>query len=101
MITLEMFKALCTFDRVTPLFLNFILGLGRKTKSFDEEFMACYHQFSAGEEAGRESLANNRDGDHNLDSNEKLQAQSYGQCIITSVLGANSFPPSQPRIIQS
>ena len=99
MITLEMFKALCTFDRVTPRFLDFILGLGRKTKSFDEDFIACYHQFSTGEEIRREALADNGDGDHGLDFNGKLQAQSYGQCIITIIYGANSFSPSHPKNI--
>ncbi|KAL2038549.1 hypothetical protein N7G274_008596 [Stereocaulon virgatum] len=41
-----MFKAICNFDRVTPRFLSIIFGLGRKTASFDENFMTCYRNFS-------------------------------------------------------
>ena len=84
MITLEIFKALCTFDQVIPQFLNLIFGLGRKTKSFDEDYMACYYQFSAGREVRSEALAEKRDQDHSQGSDEKLQAKSYGQGIFTS-----------------
>lgn len=83
-ITLEMFRALCTFDQIMPLFLNFIFGFGRKTKSFDEDYMACYHQFSTSEDARIEALSKNRDEIHSLDDNQKLRANSYGQCVLIS-----------------
>lgn len=82
-ITLEMFKAICTFDQITPWFLNFIFGFGRKTKSVDEDYMACYHQFFVGEEARSEAIEENRDKDHSQGDDEKLRAKSYGQWILT------------------
>lgn len=45
-ITPEMFKSICTFDRITPRFLNVIIGLGRKTASMDENYMTCHHQLN-------------------------------------------------------
>ena len=77
-----MFKALCTFDHITPRFLDFIFGLGRKTKSFDEDYMACYHHFSIDEEAGSETIAENRDESYSQGGDRKLRAKSHGQCIL-------------------
>lgn len=80
-ITLEMFKALCTFDQITPRFLKFIFGLGRKTKLFDEDYMACYHRFFAGDQARNKALAEKSDEAHSQGDDKKPRADSYGQCI--------------------
>jgi hypothetical protein len=41
-VTVEMFQAICILNRITPQFLKFIVGLGRKFSSWDEDFMTCY-----------------------------------------------------------
>jgi hypothetical protein len=41
-----MFEAICKTDRVAASFLKILMGLGRKRSSTDEDFMACYTQFS-------------------------------------------------------
>jgi len=41
-VTVEMFQAICILNRITPQFLKFVLGLGRKFSSWDEDFMTCY-----------------------------------------------------------
>ena len=73
-----MFKVLYNFNQITPRFLNFIFGLGRKTKSFDEDYMACYNQFSINQKAKSETLAENGDQSRSQYSEEKLGAKSYG-----------------------
>lgn len=41
-VTFEMFQTICASHQITPRFLNFVLGLGRKFTSWDEDFMSCY-----------------------------------------------------------
>jgi hypothetical protein len=81
-ITLEMFKAVCTFDQITPQFLHLIFGFGRKARSFDEDYMACYHQFSFNEKTKSETLVEESGEGHNLSDNQKTRVKSYGWCIL-------------------
>lgn len=80
-----MFKALCTNDQITPQFLRFIFGLGKKATSFDEDYMASYHEIYAREE-GRSEAAEKGNGDRKHGNDEKLRAEFYGQCIFLSPL---------------
>ncbi|KAI1737671.1 hypothetical protein F4680DRAFT_450635 [Xylaria scruposa] len=41
-ITVESFSVICDRARITPFFLHFIVGMGAKFSSKDEDFMACY-----------------------------------------------------------
>ena len=45
-ITVQMFKALCTFDQITPSFLNLVFGFCKRTSSSDENYMTCYCKIS-------------------------------------------------------
>lgn len=45
-VTLEMFQTICILHKITPHFLKFVLGLGRKFSSWDEDFMTCYSYIS-------------------------------------------------------
>lgn len=80
-ITLEMFKALCTFDQVMPRFLNLISGFGRKTKSTDEDYMVYYRQFSDRGEAVIEACKDNDKGKEDCPERDRRPA-SYGQCFL-------------------
>lgn len=75
-----MFKAICTYDQIAPQFLNFVLGLGRKTKSFDENYMSCYHLFSDDEKSG--ITRSKRQNQDYLDDARENRINSYGQCIL-------------------
>lgn len=44
-VTVELFRTICTSDRITPRFLKIIIGLGRKLSSGDEDFMTCNSRF--------------------------------------------------------
>ncbi|KAH8598396.1 hypothetical protein B0O99DRAFT_738672 [Bisporella sp. PMI_857] len=44
--TFETFCRVCVFCRITPRFLNIVTGFVRKFSSKDEDFMACYSDFS-------------------------------------------------------
>ena len=90
-ITLGMFKALCTFDQITPWFLNLIFGLGKKTKSFDEDYMACYQDFFASDRAGKRALVKHRDDAHCRSNDKKPQCDSYGQSIFTPAFESDLF----------
>jgi hypothetical protein len=83
-ITLEMFKVLCMFDQITSRFLNIIFDFGRKTKSFDGDFMACYHQFFVDDQAKNKTLAEKSDEAHSQSDDRKSQADSYDQFIHIS-----------------
>ncbi|KAL8998433.1 MAG: hypothetical protein Q9188_006097 [Gyalolechia gomerana] len=74
-----MFKALCTNDQITPQFLRFIFGLGKTVTSFDEDYMASYHEIYAREE-GRSEAAEKRNGDRKHGNDEKLRAEFYDLC---------------------
>jgi hypothetical protein len=37
----------CHFAEITPFFLHFLVGLGRKFSSKDEDFMSCYSTFAS------------------------------------------------------
>lgn len=79
-ITLEMFKIICTFDRITPRFLSIIFGLGRKTASTDEHYMTCHHQLSLSTETkGRE--ADYKDECKSQERSRQNQYESYGLSI--------------------
>ena len=41
-ITLDMFKAVCIADQITPEFLSIVSGMGQKKAAVDEHFMTCY-----------------------------------------------------------
>jgi hypothetical protein len=45
--TIEMFQAICTYNRITPWFLKIVIGFGRKFSSWDEDFMTCYNHFTS------------------------------------------------------
>lgn len=97
-ITFEMFKALCAFDQITPQFLHLIFGFGRKTRSFDEDYMACYQQFSINEEAKSGALVEESVEDRKLSGNQKLRVKSYGWCILFQAFDASSsFISDQPH----
>jgi hypothetical protein len=54
--TIEMFCSVCVFCRITPRFLSLVTGFVRKLSSKDEDFMACYSDFSypdKGKEPGK------------------------------------------------
>ncbi|KAI0442352.1 hypothetical protein F4803DRAFT_551227 [Xylaria telfairii] len=65
-VTIEGFFAICDLARITPFFLHFIIGMGAKFSSKDEDFMSCYstyisddqslHPSPSGTELQRESL---------------------------------------------
>jgi hypothetical protein len=76
-----MFKAICTFDQITPRFLSIIFGLGRKIKSTDEDYMACYHQFSIGTETEKVEVKYEDEGNDQSESRQ-AQAESYGKHIF-------------------
>ncbi|KAI0848761.1 hypothetical protein F5Y00DRAFT_262229 [Daldinia vernicosa] len=44
-ITLEVFGAICNLAGITPFFLHFVVGMGLKFSSKDEDFMSCYSTF--------------------------------------------------------
>lgn len=44
-ITIEGFSAVCHLAGITPFFLHFVVGMGLKFSSKDEDFMACYSTF--------------------------------------------------------
>ena len=73
-----MFKAVCTFHQIMPQFLHLISGFGRKARSFDEDYMACYNQFSFSEKTKSEVLVEESDEGHNLSDNQKTRVKSYG-----------------------
>lgn len=50
-ITLEMFQAIYSSLKPTPKFLAFVVGLGRKLSSKDEDFMSCYSRTHFGGQA--------------------------------------------------
>lgn len=76
-ITLEMFKTICTFDRITPRFLSIIFGLGRKTTSTDEHYMTCYHHFSISTETEDKEM-NIKDQYKSQERSRQNQYESYG-----------------------
>ena len=41
-VTVECFFTLCELATITPYFLHFIVGMGTKFASKDEDFMSCY-----------------------------------------------------------
>lgn len=41
-VTVEFFDTICRLARITPYFLHFIVGMGTKFSSKDEDFMSCY-----------------------------------------------------------
>lgn len=46
-ITIQAFSVLCDFAEITPFFLHFLVGMGRKFSSKDEDFMSCYSTFAS------------------------------------------------------
>jgi hypothetical protein len=46
-ITIQAFSVVCDFAEITPFFLHFLVGMGRKFSSKDEDFMSCYSTFSS------------------------------------------------------
>ncbi|KAI0550438.1 hypothetical protein F4679DRAFT_542383 [Xylaria curta] len=49
-ITAEAFSMICDHARITPFFLHFVVGMGAKFSSNDEDFMACYSTFLSEED---------------------------------------------------
>ncbi|KAI2626054.1 hypothetical protein GGS26DRAFT_563097 [Hypomontagnella submonticulosa] len=45
-VTIELFSAICHLAGITPFFLHFVIGLGLKFSSKDEDFMSCYSTLS-------------------------------------------------------
>ncbi|KAI0115611.1 hypothetical protein GGR51DRAFT_503555 [Nemania sp. FL0031] len=41
-VTVECFSTICELARITPFFLHFVVGMGTKFASTDEDFMSCY-----------------------------------------------------------
>lgn len=81
-ITLEMFKTVCMFHQITPQFLHLISDFEKKARSFDEDYMTCYHQFSFNEETKNEILMKESDKGHNLNDNQKARIKSYDWWIF-------------------
>ncbi|KAK2603129.1 hypothetical protein N8I77_009609 [Diaporthe amygdali] len=46
-IAIDSFSVVCQLSGLTPYFLQFMIGMGRKFSSKDEDFMSCYSTFSA------------------------------------------------------
>jgi hypothetical protein len=46
-ITIQAFSVICHFAEITPFFLHFLVGMGRKFSSKDEDFMSCYSSFAS------------------------------------------------------
>lgn len=46
-IAIESFSVVCQLAGLTPYFLQFMIGMGRKFSSKDEDFMSCYSTLSA------------------------------------------------------
>ena len=80
-ITLEMFKTICTFDRITPRFLSIIFGLGRKTASSDEHYMTCHHHFSMSPKTTDKEM-NIKDQYKSQETSRQNQYESYGLPIF-------------------
>ncbi|KAI8630293.1 hypothetical protein F5Y19DRAFT_429563 [Xylariaceae sp. FL1651] len=47
--TIEGFSVICNLADITPFFLHFVVGMGVKFSSKDEDFMSCYSTFSSEE----------------------------------------------------
>lgn len=76
-ITFEMFKTVCTFHQITSQFLHFIFDFDRKVKSFDENYMICYHQFFFNEKTKSEILMKRNDENYKLNDNQKTRVKFY------------------------
>lgn len=57
-ITVECFSAVCQLSGITPYFLHFVVGMGRKFSSKDEDFMSCYSTLSPHNDSPISSLSN-------------------------------------------
>ena len=79
-ITPEMFKTICTFDRITPRFLSIVFGLGRKTASVDEHYMTCHHHLSISTET-KDNEVNCKDEYEGQENSRQNQYESYGLSI--------------------
>ncbi|KAI1383677.1 uncharacterized protein F4822DRAFT_421384, partial [Hypoxylon trugodes] len=44
--TIEGFSEICDLAEITPFFLHFVVGMGLKFSSKDEDFMSCYSTFA-------------------------------------------------------
>ena len=100
-ITPEMFKTICTFDRITPRFLSIIFGLGRKTASIDEH----YHHLSISTET-KDDEVSCKDEDSSQERSRENQYESYGLPIslaqksaleLSSSIRLAEFFSKQPR----
>lgn len=78
-ITVQMFKALCTFDQITPDFLNIVFGFGRKISSSDESYMTCYCKLSAMSEGETNGSVGNEGNWAGRGKEEVMQIESCGQ----------------------
>ncbi|KAI1212577.1 uncharacterized protein F4807DRAFT_472124 [Annulohypoxylon truncatum] len=45
-VTIKGFSVACHLARINPFFLHFVVGMGRKVSSKDEDFMSCYSTFT-------------------------------------------------------
>ena len=73
-ITVEMFQAIFTLDRVTPCFLKIVMGLGRKICPKDEDFMTCYSRVATSSSGERveDNLSNEDTQEENLAGGQYL-----------------------------
>ncbi|KAI0903224.1 hypothetical protein F4823DRAFT_619500 [Ustulina deusta] len=60
-ITIEGFSVVCNLADITPFFLHFVVGMGAKFSSKDEDFMSCYSTFSS--EDNRQASSTETQGD--------------------------------------
>ena len=81
-ITLEMFKAISTFNLITPRFLNIIFGMGRKRASLDEHYMTCYCHWTVCQ-AMESNETRCTDGNESQNGEIETSYESYGLCALT------------------
>ena len=77
-ITVQMFKALCTFDQITPHFLKIVFGFGRKLSSSDESYMTCYCKLSTKANGETSEGKNNEERHSGREKEGELQLKSFG-----------------------
>lgn len=79
---------ICQLAGLTPYFLHFVVGMGRKFSSKDEDFMSCYSTFSAGK--GRLVCGPNN---NKATSGDSLWGQSSLVCTSAGyLLNASQLP---------
>ena len=87
-----MFQTLCTFNQVSPRFLGFVFGLGMKIRSSDEDYIACYYHYSAGERTAQVASSNTGSQDGHQSFGKRSKSDSYGKYFLNLSLEMSLSP---------